>query len=287
MTLTRRQWLGGMLLAAGGSQLVRPGAAQQVEVPFPPHRIIGNVYYVGSRDQASYLITSKEGHILINSSFAETVPLIRNSVEKLGFKFSDVKILLTSHAHSDHVAGSAAVRKLTNARVLVMEGDQEIVRTGGNGDFHYQEQWEPCPVDQILHDGEVVKLGGNRLTARKTAGHTRGCTTWTWDIPEGGKLRHIVVIGSPNVNAGYKLVGNTQYPTIAEDYKRTFRTLNSLPCDVFLGAHGAYYDLPVKYARISKEPSVNPFIDPEGYHRYVADREAAFRKELSRQQAAK
>lgn len=276
-----------MLLAAGGLLLARPGATQQVETPFPPHRVIGNVYYVGTQDQASYLITSKEGHILINSCFAESVPLIRASVEKLGFKFSDIKILLTSHAHNDHVAGSALVRKQTNARVLVMEGDEGIVRTGGKGDFQYQSRWEPCPVDQVLHDGDVVKLGGNRLTARKTAGHTRGCTTWTWDVEEGGKTRHVVVIGSPNVNAGYKLVGNTQYPGIAEDYQRTFRTLNSLPCDVFLGAHGAYYDLPAKYARLQKEPGVNPFIDPDGYHSYVADREAAFRKELARQQGAR
>lgn len=275
------------MLAAGGLLLARPGATQQVETPFPPHRVIGNVYYVGTQDQASYLITSKEGHILINSCFAESVPLIRASVEKLGFKFSDIKILLTSHAHNDHVAGSALVRKQTNARVLVMEGDEGIVRTGGKGDFQYQSRWEPCPVDQVLHDGDVVKLGGNRLTARKTAGHTRGCTTWTWDVEEGGKTRHVVVIGSPNVNAGYKLVGNTQYPGIAEDYQRTFRTLNSLPCDVFLGAHGAYYDLPAKYARLQKEPGVNPFIDPDGYHSYVADREAAFRKELARQQGAR
>lgn len=286
--LTRRQLMGRAVLAAGALLCARSVSAQEaVEVPFPPHRIIGNVHYVGSEGQASYLITSKEGHILINSSFAETVPLIRASVEKLGFKFSDVKILLTSHAHSDHVAGSAAVRKLTNARVLVMEGDEEIVRTGGKGDFQYQQTWEPCPVDQVLHDGEVVKLGGNRLTARKTAGHTRGCTTWTWDVEEGGKSRHVVVIGSPNVNAGYKLVGNAQYPGIAEDYKRTFKTLKSLPCDVFLGAHGAYYDLPTKYARLSKEPGVNPFIDPDGYQRYVADREAAFRKELAAQQHKK
>ena len=285
--LTRRQWLGRGILLAGGLWLAGTAAAEEIEVPFPPHRIIGNVFYVGSRDNASYLITSKEGHILINSCFAETVPLIRASVEKLGFKFSDVKILLTSHAHNDHVAGTALVHRLSNARVLVMEGDDPIVSSGGKGDFQYQHRWEPCPVDQVLHDGDVVKLGGNKLTARKTAGHTRGCTTWTWDVEEGGKVRHVVVIGSPNVNAGYKLVGNSVYPTITEDYKRTFETLKSLPCDVFLGAHGAYYDLPAKYARRSKEPGVNPFIDSEGYRRYVADREAAFRKELKRQQQEK
>jgi metallo-beta-lactamase class B len=281
-----RRCLPVLLLIPAALAIPRPAATQGKEVPFPPHRVAGNLYYVGTRDQASYLITSPSGHALINASFEESVPLIRASVEKLGFKFSDIKYLLNSHAHNDHCEGSAAVRKLTKARVLVMEGDEEIIRSGGKGDFQYHESWEPCPVDQVLHDKDTVKVGDTVLTARKTAGHTRGCTTWTMDIKDGAAVRHAVVIGSPNVNPGYKLVGNTAYPTIAEDYQRTFKLLKSLPCDLFLGAHGSYYDLAEKYAALQKNPSGNPFIDPKGYLRYVANREQAFRTELARQQGA-
>jgi len=261
-------------------------AAQSNDQPFPPHRIIGNVYYVGSEALASYLITTSAGHILINSSFEETVPLIRASVEKLKFRFQDVKILLTSHAHSDHVAGNALVKRLTGARVLVMEGDENLVRTGGKGDFQYESVWEPCPVDEVLRDRQEVKLGDAVLVAHRTPGHTKGCTTWTLRISEGGKLHQVVIIGSPNVNPGYRLVGNSKYPTISDDFASTFRILKSLPCDVFLGAHGNYYGLQEKYARLQKGTSGNPFVDPQGYQQYVALKEKAFRDELARQEKA-
>src|SRR5262249_48103991 len=151
---------------------------------FPPHRIAGELYYVGSKQLASYLITTPKGHILINSGFAETVPLIKASVEKLGYRFADIKFLLDSHAHDDHVAGKARVRKQSGAQVYVMEGDEEIVRTGGHGDFQYNTTWEPCAVDRVLHDGEIVCLGIASLEAHKTPGHTRGCTTWTMTVNE-------------------------------------------------------------------------------------------------------
>jgi len=261
-------------------------AAQSNDQPFPPHRIIGNVYYVGSEALASYLITTSAGHILINSSFEETVPLIRASVEKLKFRFQDVKILLTSHAHSDHVAGNALVKRLTGARVLVMEGDENLVRNGGKGDFQYESVWEPCPVDEVLRDSQEVKLGDAVLVAHRTPGHTKGCTTWTLRVSEGGKLHQVVIIGSPNVNPGYRLVGNSKYPTISNDFASTFQILKSLPCDVFLGAHGNYYGLQEKYARLQKGTSGNPFVDPQGYQQYVALKEKAFRDELARQENA-
>lgn len=268
------------LLGTMGSDL----AAQSNDQPFPPHRIIGNVYYVGSEALASYLITTSAGHILVNSSFEETVPLIRASVEKLKFRFQDIKVLLTSHAHSDHVAGNALVKRLTGARVLVMEGDENVVRTGGKGDFQYESAWEPCPVDEVLRDGQEVKLGDAVLVARRTPGHTKGCTTWTLRVSEGGKLHQVVIIGSPNVNPGYKLVGNSKYPAISDDFARTFQILKSLPCDVFLGAHGDYYGMQEKYARLQKGTLGNPFVDPQGYQQYVASKEMAFRDEFARQE---
>jgi metallo-beta-lactamase class B len=262
---------------------VAQGPADWYE-PFPAHKVIGNVYYVGSKDLATYLITTPEGHILINSGFERTVPLIQKSVESLGFKMSDVKILLASHAHSDHVAGHAALQKLTGARVHVMRGDDQVIASGGKGQYLYgTERWDPCKVDRVLNDRDEVKLGGVTLVARLTPGHTRGCTTWTWRVEEGGKKYDVVVIGSPNVNPGYQLVSNKDYPEIARDFARTFEVLKSLPCDVFLGAHGAYYGMIEKHSRI-KKGQPNPFVDPDGYKDYVAQKERAFRKTLAQQQ---
>jgi CubicO group peptidase (beta-lactamase class C family) len=253
--------------------------------PFPAHKVVGNVYYVGSKDLATYLITTPEGHILINSGFERTVPLIQKSVESLGFKMSDVKIILASHAHSDHVAGHALLRRLTGAKVYVMRGDDQVIASGGKGQYLYAtSRWEPCPVDRLLEDGDEVKLGGVTLSARLTPGHTRGCTTWTWRVQDGGKNHDVVVIGSPNVNPGFQLVANKDYPQIADDFAKTFKVLKSLPCDVFLGAHGGYYGMEEKYERVKKGAQDNPFVAPEAYRDYVAQKERAFRKTLALQQ---
>jgi len=265
-----------------------PGPADWRE-PFPAHRMIGNVYYVGSRGLASYLITTPAGYILINSNLTTSVPLIRESIEKLGFHFKDVKILLISHAHFDHDAGSAEVKKLTAAKYMVMDGDVGVVESGGKSDFQYGNDpsllYPAIKLDRVLHDGDEVKLGDTVLTAHKTAGHTRGCTTWSLKVSDAGKTYDVVIVGSPNVNPGYKLVNNSRYPEIADDYARGFRVLKSLPCDVFLGAHGSYYGMEAKYAKLSGG-AANPYIDPEGYTSYVAEREQAFLSELQKQTAA-
>ncbi|MFZ0303400.1 MAG: subclass B3 metallo-beta-lactamase [Terracidiphilus sp.] len=254
--------------------------------PFPPFHIAGNLYYVGSADLASYLVVTPRGLILINGNLASSPRLIRRSVERLGFKWSDIKILLISHAHYDHCGGSAEILKETGAKYEVMDADVSVVQSGGRTDFQYgihpSMQFAPAHVDRILHDGDTVSLGGTVLTAHLTAGHTRGTTTWTMNEREGGRTLHVVIVGSPNVNPGYKLVGNKIYPQIAEDYKRGFAVLKSLPCDVFLGAHGGYFDMKEKYARF-KNGDRNAFIDPAGYKAYIADRQQAFEAELARQ----
>jgi len=258
--------------------------------PFPAFRIAGNLYYVGSRDLASYLIVTPQGDILINSSLEQSVPLIRKSVESLGFRFKDIKILLISHAHYDHCAGSAAILRLTGARYEVMDADVPVVESGGHNDFHYandKSMWfPPAHVDRILHDGDQVRLGGAVLTAHLTAGHTKGTTTWTLDEKEGGRTLHVVIVGSPNVNPGYRLVDNAAYPQIATDFRHQFRVLKGLKCDVFLGAHGEYFGLIEKYARW-KVGNRDAFMDPAGYRAYIAEREQAFEAELRRQVAAK
>lgn len=258
--------------------------------PFPAFRIAGNLYYVGSQDLASYLIATPKGLILINSDLEASVPLIQKSVESLGFHFSDVKILLISHAHYDHCAGSAEIIKRTGAKYYVMDGDVSVVESGGKTDFQYgvdpSKRYPPVHVDRVLHDGDTVSLGGTTLTAHLTAGHTKGTTTWTMDETEGGRVLHVVIVGSPNVNPGYKLVGNAAYPQIAADYKHEFEMLPTLPCDIFLGAHGSYFGLTDKYPRW-KAGDKSVFVDPAGYKAYVADREQAFEAELERQSKAK
>lgn len=254
--------------------------------PFPAFRIAGNLYYVGSEDLASYLVATPDGLILINSSFDENVPLIRASIEKLGFHFRDIKILLISHAHNDHCAGSAEIIKMTGAKYEVMAPDVPVVESGGKTDFNYGSHasmhFAPAHVDRVLHDGDTVQLGGTVLTAHLTPGHTKGTTTWTLEEPGDGRMLHVVIVGSPNVNPGYKLVHNAAYPQIASDYRRGFAVLNKLPCDVFLGAHGAYFGLIAKYKRYAAGDK-NAFIDPAGYKAFLANREHAFEAELERQ----
>jgi metallo-beta-lactamase class B len=244
---------------------------------------------VGSKGLASYLVTTPQGHILINSNLVESVPQIRASVEQLGFRFTDIRILLISHAHWDHNAGSAAIKALTDAQYMVMDADVANVESGGKSDFQYgADPGTRTPitkVDRVLRDGDEVRSGSSVLVARLTAGHTRGCTTWTLSVDEGGKTYNVVIIGSPNVNPGYKLVGNTAYPQIAADYERTFEVLKSLPVDIFLGAHGSYFNLEAKYQRL-KAGAPMPFVDPDGYMGYVTERERAFRTELAKQKAA-
>jgi metallo-beta-lactamase class B len=253
------------------------GTPDQFNKAFPPHKVIGNIYYVGSESLASFLIVTPEGNILINSCFEATVPVIRGSVEKLGFKFTDIKILLGSHAHADHMEGDALVKQLTGAQVMAMAEDVPALMKMRPGD-------KPHPLDKTLHDGDQVTLGGTTLVARLTAGHTRGCTTWTTRASEDGKTYDVVIIGSVGVNPGFKLVNNKEVPDMAEEYRRSFKLLHSLPCDVPLGSHPAMYNLAEKYPKIGKGP--NPFIDPQGYQHEVNIGEHAFLEELAKQKKA-
>ena len=289
-------WLGfGMLLL-----VARAGAANPPEwtTPIAPFRIADNLYYVGSKDLASYLVVTEKGDILINSSLEASVPLIEKSVEQLGFRMTDIKILLISHAHSDHDAGSAAILKMTGAKYMVMDGDVAVVESGGAKDFAYpNDRYPAAKVDRVLHDGDEVRLGGAVLVAHKTAGHTRGCTTWTMRVTQSGKPLDVVIVGSWNVNPGFRLVDQpgkdgkpgqlASYPGIAADYQKTFVTLKSLPCDIFLGAHGQYFDMLAKLARAKAGAGESVWIDPDGYKAAVAEREAAFEAELKRQESAR
>ncbi|HTZ56775.1 MAG TPA: subclass B3 metallo-beta-lactamase [Acidobacteriaceae bacterium] len=265
--------------------------------PITPFRIADTLYYVGSEDLASYLVVTPKGNILINANLNSSPPQIRASVEKLGFRWSDTRILLNSQAHYDHVGGAAEVVRETHAKNMVMDGDVSVMETGARTDFLSPSpnilRYAPVPVDRILHDGDTVNLGNVTLTAHKTAGHTRGCTTWTMrsHVPgePAGTMRNIVIVGGVSFWSEYHLVATpghpVSYPDIAQDFRHTFSELRALPCDVFLGAHGGYFDMLTKLKRYPKDgPRV--FIDPAGYREFVADAQEMFQKSFSEQQAA-
>jgi metallo-beta-lactamase class B len=253
------------------------GTPEQLNKQFPPHKIIGNLYYVGTESLGSFLVSTPEGLILINSDYERNVPTIRDSVEKLGFKFTDVKILLGSHAHADHMEGDALVKELTGAQVMAMAEDVPALQKIMPGN-------KPHTIDRILHDGDAVTLGGTTLVAHLTPGHTRGCTTWTMKVKEGSGTYNVVIIGSVGVNPGFKLVNNLQTPHIAEEYMQSYKVLRALPCDVPLGSHPAMYNLAAKYPKIGN--GANPFIDPDGYKEELDVQEALFRSILEQQQKA-
>lgn len=254
------------------------GTKEQQTRQFPPHKIIGNIYYVGSESLASFLVVTPEGNILIDSAYEANVPVIRKSIEDLGFKFADTKIVLGSHAHADHMEGDALVKELTGAKVMAMAEDVpalENMKPGG----------KPHPIDRTLHDGDEVKLGGTTLVAHLTPGHTHGCTTWTLKAQDVGKSYDVVIIGSMGVNPGLQLVNNGKNPGIVEEYERGFKAMHGLACDVPLGSHPAMYNIAEKYAKLGKG-GANPFIDPQGYKTELAIEEGAFRGLLEQQRKA-
>jgi metallo-beta-lactamase class B len=254
------------------------GAPDQMNKPFPPHKVIGNVYYVGSEGLCTVLITTPEGHFLINSNFEANVPIIRAGVEKLGFKLTDIKIILGSHAHTDHMQADAMLKELTGARVMAMEQDVPALRAMTPGG-------KPHPIDRVLHDGDTVTLGGTTLTAVLTAGHTKGNTTWTLKAEEDGKTYNVVILGGMGGVNALTLVNNKDYPQIADDFMRSFKVLRDLPCDVFLASHSSFYGLTEKYAKMQKG-GPNLFIDPVGYKMHLDLQEKAFLAKLEEQRKA-
>src|ERR1700691_2918037 len=252
------------------------GTKEQQTKQFPPHKIIGNMYYVGTETLGSFLVVTPEGNILIDSTYEVNVPVIRKSIEDLGFKFSDTKILLGSHAHADHQEGDAMVKELTGAQVMAMAEDVPALQNMKPGG-------KPHPIDRVLHDGDQVTLGGTTLVAHLTPGHTHGCTTWSLKVQDAGKTYDVVIIGSMGFNGtAQQLLSN---PALVAEYEQGFRVMHSLACDVPLGSHPAMYSLVEKYAKLGKGP--NPFIDPEGYKTEVAIEEGAYRALLATPPAAK
>jgi metallo-beta-lactamase class B len=252
------------------------GSREEQVTPFPPHKIVGNLYYVGSYSLSAFLVATPEGHMLINTNWERAVDGLKTSVEALGFAFDDIEVILGSHAHGDHMEGDALVAQMTGARVMAMAADVPALERMRPGD-------KPHPIDRVLHDGATVTLGGTTLTARLTPGHTKGCTTWTMRIEEDGEVHDVAIIGSMGSNPNFQFVNNPDNPTIADEFKQGFRVLRSLSPDVPLGSHPAMYGMADKYERIGRGP--NPFIDPDGYRQEVDAVETLFRAVLERQEA--
>jgi metallo-beta-lactamase class B len=260
-----------------------PATAQQTVEPFTPFKVIGNIYYVGDTNECVYLIATPAGHILLDTGFAETVPIVKAGVEKLGFHMRDIKIMISGHAHVDHVAGHALVKQMTGALILASELDAPVIESGGaRGDYRgpRAEPWTPAKVDQIIRDGERVTLGGVTLVAHLTPGHTRGNTTWTMVTEENGVKFNVAFMPSVGRNEGVHVFNYPNYPTIGDDYQISFRLLKTLPCEVFLGPHGSFFDLTGKFARMQAGAKENPFVDPVGCQQYIERGEAAFQKQL-------
>ena len=256
-----------------------------LRTPVPPRHLIANIYYVGASGVSSFLITSPQGHILLDTGFEDTVPLILRGVEQLGFKPTDIKLVLSSHALIDLVGGHALMKKRTGARVVASAADARTLESGGEDDFI---QWPkdtilyaPVKVDRIVADGERVTLGGTALTAHLTPGHTRGATTWTMDVTEGEQTRHVVFFSSTTVNAGTRLLNNPLFPDIVEQYEATFAKLKALPCDIFFAPHGYQFGMTDKFARIDRGEKENPLIDPAGWRQLIIAAERTYRAQLS------
>ena len=269
------------LFAQAPNPLRGPGSR-----PVEPYRVIGSIYYVGAVDVSSHIIVTPQGLILIDTGTKEMLPGVRANIETLGHKLRDVKIILSSHAHWDHVENHARMKDLTGAQVMAVGEDARAIATGIDSSALRGEGWEPTKVDRILKDGDTVTLGGVSLRAHLTPGHTKGCTTWTTTVQEDGKSYFVVFVGGVSINPGVRLLGNQRYPNIAEDYARTFRTLKRLKPDVFLAQHPSIYRMAEKLQRLRAGARENPFIDREGYRQVVNEAEGTYLRQLKEETSA-
>lgn len=257
---------------------------------FPPFRMIGNIYWVGSYDLSTYLITTPQGNILINTGVGETATQIKASVEQLGFKFADTKILTATHGHFDHVAGMAALKRMTGAKLIVAEQDQELFESGGKLDFRFgdtpETRFEPVTVDETFKDGGTIALGGAVVTAHHHPGHTKGATSFTLSVQEGGKTYRVVIANMGSINPGVTVSGMATYPGIAEDYARTFKAQKDMQIDVWLASHASQFRLHEKY-KPGDAFNADRFVDPEGFKASVERLEKVYRDQLARERTPK
>ena len=276
-----RHSIAALLLAAA---LTAPLSAQPDEWsrPFPGHRVIGNLYAVGTYDLAVFLVTSDDGHFLINTGLEDSIPLIRRNIESLGFRLEDVKVLLTMQAHWDHTAALADIKAAVGAEMWATAGDAPVLEDGGFSDPHFggRESFKPVSVDRIIVDGEVLALGNARLTVLESPGHTAGSVSYTMQVNEGGRDYHVVIVNMGTINVGKRLVVNPTYPGVADDFAETFRRQKALDVDVWVAAHGRQYSLHDKY-EAGQDYSPDTFVDPDGFVAAVERLEALYLEQMA------
>ena len=280
LALTSILTVGGLLAQAPNP--LRGEASQPVE----PYKVIGNIYYVGAVNISSHIIVTPEGLILLDTGTQEMLPGIRTNLEKLGYTLQDVKIILSSHAHWDHVEGHAAIKELSGATVMAVGEDAAAISSGIDSSAAGAQGWNPTEVGRVLEDGDKVTLGGVTMQAHWTPGHTKGCTAWTTTVEEDGKSYSVVFVGGTGINRGVKLLNNKRHPSIVEDYARTFRVLKDLPADVFLAQHPSMYGMEEKLKQLKAGATANPFVDPEEYQRFLGEEEGKYLKQLEEERAA-
>jgi metallo-beta-lactamase class B len=277
--------LAGLAAAApAGAQALPTRAEMHAAMggPFEPLRIAGNLWYVGASDVTAFLLTGPEGHVLLDGGFPENAPMIRANVEALGFRIEDVRLIVNSHAHFDHAGGLAELEAWSGARVAASAGDAGLLERGGVGDPVLGDAtFPPVTVDEIVADGDTVRVGPVALTARVTAGHTPGCTTWTTRVRDGERELDVVFVCSVTVLPGVRLGDDPTWPGIADDFRRSFEVLEALPVDVFLASHGSFFGLAEKAARARAGAGADAFIDPERYRSWLARGRARFEERLA------
>lgn len=275
-----RAWLGAavfvLFTALGGAAQSKSYRADWNQ-PATPHQVIGPVYFIGTTALASFLITTRSGHILLDPGFEESVPLIKNSMRALGFKYEDIKVLLNSQAHYDHAAGLALIKRETGAQLMAMAADVPLLESGGRGDFLFGDDYPfpPVKVDRRLRDGDVIELADVRLVARHTPGHTKGAATFVTNAVDRGRAHQVVFATSTTVNQGTKLIDNPKYPNVVSDWERTYAILESLAPGVWVSAHTNVFDMTGKLARRKAasgagNSGANPYVDPTGYRTFLA-----------------
>jgi metallo-beta-lactamase class B len=287
IAFVNRRWRRWFAAAAACLTLASPLGAQdppEWSRPTEPFRIVGNVYWVGTYDLSSYLITSPEGHIVINTGVRDSIAQIRANIEALGFRISDVKILTATHAHWDHVAGLAGLKKLTGARVYLSAPDADVLESGGKSDFRWgkdpQAWFDGVAVDRRLADGETITLGPNVLTIHLHAGHSKGASSFTFTVRDGKKDYRVGIVNMGSINPGVRVSGMPGFPDIADAYARTFAAQKAMVLDVFLASHASQFGMHRK-RRPGDAYDPDRFVDPKGFRAAVDELEAAFKKQLA------
>lgn len=263
-------------------KLVSPPADDPMRTePVEPFKIVDGVYFVGARlNTPSYLFTTADGHILLDTTYDKHVSEIIANIERLGYRVDDIKFLISSHAHHDHVGGHASMREITGAVTIASAADADVIESGGATDFRDRGTWAPATIDRIIEDGDTVQIGDRVLTAHFTPGHTKGCTTWTTVVEENGRALNLAVLGGLRVNSNERLVGHPDYPQMPQDFAWSFARLKVLPVDIYLGAHGYWYNVKEKHERLLAGTDTNPFIDPDGYRNAIGFWENAYLEQL-------